>query len=522
MEQIIPQSKAQWIDEYKRLGNEYKTNEKNLILSFLQNDYHLSKIYNQLLISEIDQENIHYQTIEKQLKFFINEAFSYILGNKVTKGNLKEFQNKIKKIDDLLIKCQKEYKNKFDILLTEEEKLERELNTLENEFDLEFGKNNSDLMNTNTTDNFNKKETKTEAFIQAQNKRIEAVDTYISNVMNQNNLIYSEDEKNLLLHELKKSIKKFGAKDIEIIKEKTVVIDSIVDKKLGGINLGWQQKEHDEFMKLKINYNNKINSYEFLSALSDLIPYLPRSELKCHIKLYDKFSQLMELKKLLIIRYKEIKAQIEEEEKKKIMENLKQEKIKAANAAKERNNFDPEIIQKKKMKVKEWKEHKKQIEKEMSKKAKKEEIKQKEKEKEKYLIQKQKNQVLIEEYKKKKEIEKENKKLEEQANNQIIYSQSDLNRIYDREEQLLEKRKNGLKQKLAKQAQNNDASLYSRLLIVNKIRPDNKINSVTEAYKNRQRNKFDPNTDKGKDACTMANNLLGKGSRAIPQWRQGL
>ena len=49
-----------------------------------------------------------------------------------------------------------------------------------------------------------------------------------------------------------------------------------------------------------------------------------------------------------------------------------------------------------------------------------------------------------------------------------------------------------------------------------------KYNELTTQSKNRKREKFDPKKEKGKDACTMANNVLGKTSRAIPLWRQGL
>ena len=45
---------------------------------------------------------------------------------------------------------------------------------------------------------------------------------------------------------------------------------------------------------------------------------------------------------------------------------------------------------------------------------------------------------------------------------------------------------------------------------------------MTQGFKNKQRNKFNPKTDKGKDACTMANNVLGHTSKAMPLWRVGL
>ena len=49
-----------------------------------------------------------------------------------------------------------------------------------------------------------------------------------------------------------------------------------------------------------------------------------------------------------------------------------------------------------------------------------------------------------------------------------------------------------------------------------------KLKESTTQSKNRKREKFDPNKEQKKDAYTMANNVLGRTSRAVPSWRQGL
>ena len=82
---------------------------------------------------------------------------------------------------------------------------------------------------------------------------------------------------------------------------------NIIEKKLGGINLGWQQKEQEEFLKLRKSHHNKINNYEFLTDLNNLIPYMTSIEHKNHILLFEKYSQLIEIKNLLINKYKELK-----------------------------------------------------------------------------------------------------------------------------------------------------------------------------------------------------------------------
>ena len=83
-------------------------------------------------------------------------------------------------------------------------------------------------------------------------------------------------------------IKKLNSNDLEQIKETIEYINKIIEKNLGGINLFWQQKEHEEFLKLRINFHNKINNYEFLTALSNTIPYIPINEHKNHIRLFEK------------------------------------------------------------------------------------------------------------------------------------------------------------------------------------------------------------------------------------------
>ena len=135
-------------------------------------------------------------------------------------------------------------------------------------------------------------------------------------------------------------------------------------------------------------------------------------------------------------------------------------------------------------------------------------------------MKKEKNQNILEEYKKKKEYEnyvRSNTSLTNQPVNPI-----DIERIREREEKLLEKKKNVLRAKSSKNFKAEET--YSKYKLMQNKKYGNietKINQTTEGFKNKQRTKFNPKTDKGKDACTMANNLLGHMSRAVPAWRKG-
>ena len=90
-------SKPQWIEDFRKMSNLFKAEENALIQSFLQEDYSLSKIYQTLLKNDTEKEQNNFKILEKQLKFYINEAFSYFLTNNAKRSNNYDFQNNIKK-----------------------------------------------------------------------------------------------------------------------------------------------------------------------------------------------------------------------------------------------------------------------------------------------------------------------------------------------------------------------------------------------------------------------------------------
>ena len=79
------------------------------------------------------------------------------------------------------------------------------------------------------------------------------------------------------LNDLEQIIEKLDSNDIIEIKEIIEKIRNIIEKEFGGVYIGWQPKEHEEFLKLRKSYNNNINNYEFLTDLCNLIPYIPSS-----------------------------------------------------------------------------------------------------------------------------------------------------------------------------------------------------------------------------------------------------
>ena len=561
-------SKTKWIDDLRKMTSQYKSDEFNLTQSCLQTDFHLNKIYKSLLIDEINIEYKNFNSLQKQLKFYINEAYSYIVGKKISKTENFEFQNKINKIENLILKIRNEYKIKFDSLLAEETSLEKELDNYDLIFMNEFAKEQENKLREYYNNRLNKDEDleilnnmnnqndnlKNYSILNVLNKKnnqkiglknnndnnineedqeerqvynnLDLIDKYIDRIMtNINYPVYGMDEEEITFNDIEKLIKKMNQNHLKIIRIKTDIINAIIEKKLGGNNLGWEAKEHEEFLKLKNNYNNKINTYEFLTSLSTIIPYIPVSELKNHINLYEKFVKINDIKKLLLNKYKEIKKKKEEEEKEKRIKKLNEEKkIREEQKKEAKNKF--KIQEERRQKVMEWKQNK---EKELMEKRQiqfEEKKIQRQKEKEIYYINKIKNQYILEDYHKRKKEEKEQRERileEEKMKAAQNINKFDIDRIKDKEDALLQKK---LEAKQVKASNKMEKEIkYQNYKIKEKQKlkyVPSKLKESTTQSKNRKREKFDPNKEQKKDAYTMANNVLGRTTRAIPSWRQGL
>jgi hypothetical protein len=240
-------SKPQWIEDFRKMSNLFKAEENALIQSFLQEDYSLSKIYQTLLKNDIEKEQNNFNILEKQLKFYINEAFSYFLTNNAKRSNNYDFQNKIKKIEEFLHKIRKDFKNKFDELLQEEDSLEKELNNYSKNFENMFNQKEEEKINQNIN-NLNNSNIKIQNLTNKKNlnPKFELINNYINNILNNVGIIYNDTDE-ISLNDVLTTIKKLNSNDLEQIKETIEYINKIIEKNLGGINLFWQQKEHGIF-----------------------------------------------------------------------------------------------------------------------------------------------------------------------------------------------------------------------------------------------------------------------------------
>ena len=573
-------SKTKWVDDLRKIVSQYKSEEFNLTQSCLQTDFHLNKIYKSLLIDEINSEYKNFNSLQKQLKFYINEAYSYIVGKKISKADNFEFQNKISKIENLILKIRNEYKIKFDTLLAEETSLEKELDNYDLIFMEEFAKEqenklreyynsrlnkDEDMEMLNNMNNQNDNNMKNYSILNVLNKKnqntnqnkssginknkdklnseeennkdiqeekqvynnLDLIDKYIDKIMtNVNYPIYGiNDEEEITFNDIEKLVKKMNQNHLKIIPIKTDIINAIIEKKLGGNNQGWEPKEHEEFIKLKNAYNNRINTYEFLTALSQTIPYIPVSELKNHIYLYEKFVKINDIKKLLLNKYKEIKKKKEEDEKEKKIQKIKEERKLREEQKKDAKNKQ-KIQEERRQKVLEWKQNK---EKELLAKQQilyEEKKIQRQKEKEIYYINKIKNHYALEEYHQRKKQEQEEKaKLIEEEKNKLAQNinKFDIDRIKDKEDALLQKKLDAKQVKVSNKLSQEIKYQNYKIKEKEKLKyVPSKLKESTTQSKNRKREKFDPNKEQKKDAYTMANNVLGRTTRAVPSWRQGL
>ena len=557
-------SKTKWIEDLRKNASQYKSEEFNLSQSYLQNDFHLNKIYKKLLVDDINTEYKNFNSLQKQLKFYINEAYSYLVGKRISKTENYEFQNKINKIENLLHKIRNDYKGKFDSLLTEEATLQQELDNYDMIFMNEFSKEQENKLREYYNNRLNQDEDMEMLNKMSQNQNmknysilnigntkthpksasanignggendagkeqvynLDVIDKYIDRIMtNVNYSVYGIDEEEITYNDVEKLIKKMNKNHLSIIRIKTDIINSIIEKKLGGNNQGWEPKEHEEFLKLKISHNNRINTYEFLTSLSNTIPYIPVSELKNHIHLYEKFIKINDIKKLLLQKYKEIKKQSEEEEKEKKIKKLKQDKINRELQKKEMANKH-KIQEERRQKVFEWKQNKEREFYEKRQKLMEEQKMQRQKERETYYMNKQKNQYILEDYYRKKDEEEQKRKMieeEEKKKRGLSINKFDIERIRGKEDALLEKKIVAKRIKSTKGLNNEIKYQNYKMKEKEKMKYiPSKYKELTTQSKNRKREKFDPKKEKGRDACTMANNVLGRTSRAIPMWRQGL
>ena len=363
---IYKSEKQKWLSEYKTLIQNFKNEELSLLKLFLEKNYHLNKVYKKYAYKEKigkynfieDQKKIQYLLKDKKNKEKIKNLIEEIKTefNKEHIMLIKEenkIENELKKYDNNLmmiydndfdewIKDNKsiiidytnnnsDFDNKDNISLSLNEQkhiYSTNYNSKNYEADFDYIKN-SDISSINNDDKLNNlkyisNDSTTEMMLSKNEEN--PIKNYLEKINKEINYIYMPNNQ---INQISQNIKENiifnnNNKDINNIKiylnkinedsntsyylnEEIKNINNIIKDDLGGIYLGWNESEHKEFIKLKKEFKEKINSFLFLSNLNNLFPYMTISKLKKHIKLYEIYLKIEKVKNLLVEKYNSIK-----------------------------------------------------------------------------------------------------------------------------------------------------------------------------------------------------------------------
>ena len=407
--------KNKWINQYKRLVQNIKNEELNLLKFFLVKNYHLNKVYKKYVYKEVIANNNYYENNYRKIKTNLNELMTSELSSQKlnkTQNMHSNLQTKRKSFENIISSTKQEENKKYENFQKEEKQIIDELkkfdsqsmneynkeiedwiyeynninynNILDNYNDQEsfsiFKINNIDKNTCKTLDSFEKMKIQNNkdsskindnGFQRGSKKVIQnlighlnikknsdniirlttsqmpkkfseifdntedPIKKYIDIVLKEmeNHLVFSsninsksnkevkyinisnnliKEEKNIFNNInifLNKMIDEY--KNLNYLSIKIKCINQIIKEKMGGTYLGWEESEHKEFIALKKFYKERSNTYIFFTSLNNLFPYMRISELKKHIYLYEIYSKLEKIKKLLTQKYIQMKSKFD-------------------------------------------------------------------------------------------------------------------------------------------------------------------------------------------------------------------
>ena len=294
-------------------------------------------------------------------------------------------------------------------------------------------------------------------------------------------------------------------------------------EQLGGINLGWDPEDHQDFLKLRTRHNNKIQSVAFISNALKLLPIKNQQDIELHVEYITEYFELTELKKTLLQKYKQLKTEekhklhseiekaaiLQERPKKNPLDVKRQQELNKKNTAK---------------KLEEWK-----LKKEKDLEIKNKEIEYKidmknRRKEEKLEREREEKQQMLEEYRELKALEEMKKDVEDlrDKSSQSKVTKEQIERVKNREAQSYQKRISNIENKKNQKFRREEIQHNLLKGTSKKYKSvESKLSHQTEAQKCKQREKFDPKMG-GKDALTFGGNLISGTARAVPDWRKGI
>jgi len=160
--------KNRWISQYKRLIQNIKNEELNLLKFFLVKNYRLNKVYKKYVYKEVMANNYYYENNYKKIKTHLNELLASNLSspklNKTQNINF-NLQTKRKSFENIISSIKNEESKKYEKLQKEEKEILGELKQFDSEIMKEYDKeieiwlNEYDNINDNNImDNYNEQD----------------------------------------------------------------------------------------------------------------------------------------------------------------------------------------------------------------------------------------------------------------------------------------------------------------------------------------------------------------------------
>ena len=353
--------KNRWINQYKTLVQNIKDEELNLLKFFLVKNYHLNKVYKKYVYKEVMANNYYYENNYRKIKTHLNELLTSNLSTQKinkTKNNYFNLQTKRRSFENIISSIKKEENKKYEKLQKEEKEILDELKQFDSETMKEYDKEIESWLNeynkindNNIMDNYNEQNSSSifnfNNIEKNKNRTLDSLekiniqnkmdsskisDNYYQRGMD-NHTIFSSSinsksnkeanntklknnlisEENNIFNNINTFLNKMieDHKNLAFLSLKIQYINKIIKDKMGGIYLGWEESEHKEFITLKNIYKDQSNSYIFLTSLNNIFPYMRISEIKKHIHLYEIYTKLEKLKKLLINKFSQMKSKFD-------------------------------------------------------------------------------------------------------------------------------------------------------------------------------------------------------------------
>ena len=79
--------------------------------------------------------------------------------------------------------------------------------------------------------------------------------------------------------------------------------------KNGGVNCGWDDADHKDFLRLRTKHNNKTVTVAFITAVNRAVPTADEIAVREHVRAYERYQDLTKKKKELIVQFKEAKEE---------------------------------------------------------------------------------------------------------------------------------------------------------------------------------------------------------------------